>query len=70
MVSDVPEIQAIGADFKEMASRIKTAKAMIALAKDAGEQTAEWEGKLRALIVRKDKWAEALRKRGIEVEEV
>lgn len=65
----IPEIQAIGADFKEMAGRIATAREMIALAKEAGEQTAEWEGELRSAIIKKDKWAVALKKRGVDISE-
>ena len=63
----IPEIQVLAEDFTEMALKINTARDIIALAKDAGEQTAEWEGKLRALIVKKNKWADALRKRGLEI---
>lgn len=66
-MSDIPEIEAIGADFSEMSRKIDTARAMISLAKDAGEQTAEWEASLRTLIVKKDKWAAALKKRGVDV---
>ena len=68
-MSDIPEIRILGEDFSEMNQKLATARAIIALAKDAGEQTAEWEGKLRALIVKKDKWAAALRKRGVEVKD-
>ena len=65
----IPEIQVLGLDFKEMNAKIETARAMISLAKDAGEQTAEYEGKLRALVVKKDKWAAALKKRGVDISE-
>ncbi len=68
-MSDIPEIRVLGEDFSEMNKKVKTARAIIALAKDAGEQTAEWEGQLRALIIKKDKWAAALRKRGVEVKD-
>lgn len=68
-MSDIPEIEAIGADFTEMKKRLDTARAMIALAKDAGEDTAEWEGQIRALVIKKDKWARALQKRGVDVSE-
>ena len=66
-MSDIPEIQAIGADFGEMERRMETAKAMVALAKDAGEDTSEWEAELRRLAIKKDKWARALKSRGVDV---
>lgn len=66
-MSDIPEINEIGADFSEMERRLKTARAMVALAKDAGEDTAEWESEIRKLVIKKDKWANALRKRGVDV---
>jgi len=68
-MSDIPEIQAIGADFSEMKKRMDTAKAMIALAKDAGEETSEWEAEIRKLTIKKDKWAAALKKRGVDITE-
>jgi len=68
-MSDIPEIQALGQDFSEVDRRIATARAMIALAKDAGEDTSEWEAKMRELIIKKDKWANALKKRGVSVTE-
>ena len=68
-MSDIPEIQAIGENFGEMNARVKTAKAMISLAKDAGEETAVWEAELRKLIIKKDKWARALKQRGITIAE-
>lgn len=68
-MSDIPEIAAIGADFGEMNKRMATAKAMISLAKDAGEDTSEWESEMRTLAIKKDKWARALQKRGVDISE-
>ena len=65
-MSDIPEFNAIGADFAEMDRRMKTARAMVALAKDAGEDTSEMEAELRRLAIKKDKWEAALKARGVD----
>ncbi len=67
MSDQIPEIVAIGADFSEMERRMKVAKAMVSLLKDAGEDSSEMEAELRRLTIKKDKWANALRTRGIDV---
>ena len=64
-MSDIPEPQALGADFSEVEKRIETARAMINLAKAAGEDTAQWEADLRQAVIKKDKWARALKERGV-----
>jgi len=66
-MSDIPEIQAIGADFSTVEDNLRKAKAMISLAKDAGESTAEWDARLRELEIKKDKWTRALAARGVDV---
>ncbi|GAH87211.1 unnamed protein product [marine sediment metagenome] len=65
MSDQIPEIKALGADFAEVERRIDTARAMIDLAKAAGEDTAKWEADLRAAVIKKDKWARALQERGV-----
>ena len=63
MPSDV--LKGIAEDFKTIDPKIVEAQELIQAMKDAGEPTAEMETELRALKIRKDKWARMLKARGL-----
>jgi len=63
MASEI--LQSIGSDIKEVNNKVEEARELISAMKEAGEETAQMETELRALIVRKTKWENMLHSRGL-----
>ncbi len=66
-MSDVM-FQRIAKDLGSIRAKFNEASDLINAMREAGEPTAELEGELRKLEVRKDKWERMLEARGFKVE--
>jgi len=63
MASEI--LKTIASDIESVTSKIEEAQELIGALKEAGEDTSQLEIDLRSLLVRKTKWENMLRARGL-----
>ena len=59
--------QQMGENLRRIDTEIKEVQDMIAFLQDAGESVAEQKNKLSLLLTRRNNYASALRKRGVDI---
>lgn len=60
-------LQSIAQNIKEIDASIARAQSMISILREAGEETAQMEADLQKARIRREKWANTLKNRGVSL---